>query len=257
MPGRALTEADLTGRDELGFLGPGGPVSRLIALGARGDRREEQRLRALPLAAWESEVLGLRQATIGPNVEAELGCPACDTDNLLIFAIADLPRATAPAADAPPEAPSEAPPEVALRSLTAGDVADLEASGRTGAAALAFLLARAGGLDETAATARLAGPDGPALTAALEGAAAGLGLDLATRCVECGADITAPFDVAAFVAAELAGRAERLLDEIHLIAATYHWSEAEILDLPYPRRQTYVARILRARALPHSLGAVA
>ena len=248
MPGPVLTEPDLTGRDEILFLGPGGPVGRLIAVCTRGDRQKEERLRALPLAEWESEVLGLREATIGPNVEAELVCPACGSANLLMFKLADLPREVAPTPEAAP---------LALRALTAGDIADLEASGRTGAAALVFLLARAGGLDEAAAAARLAGPDRPALTEALESLASGLALDLATRCVECAADITAPFDVAAFVDAELAERALRLLDEIHLIAVTYHWSEADILDLPHHRRQDYITRILQARSLPHHLGAVA
>ena len=44
--------------------------------------------------------------------------------------------------------------------------------------------------------------------------------------------MTVPFDIARFLDDELAGRATRLLDEIHLIAMAYHWSEAAILALP-------------------------
>jgi hypothetical protein len=33
---------------------------------------------------------------------------------------------------------------------------------------------------------------------------------------------------------------DRLLEEVHSIARAYHWSEAEILALPLPRRRRYL-----------------
>ncbi len=40
-----------------------------------------------------------------------------------------------------------------------------------------------------------------------------------------------------------------LLQEIHILAATYHWSEAEILALPQERRRRYLELIDRARGM--------
>ena len=231
----------LTGQDEMLFLGEGGPVSRLVALFAGLDGREPEALRALPLAVWEAELITLRARVIGARVEAELACPACAAGVLLVFDVTDLPRELPP----PPE---RAP--LPLRALTVGDLADLEASGESGEAALAFLLARAGDLGSAAAAAaRLAGADRAALTEALEALVAGLSLELGSRCTECAAEITAPFDIAGFLDAELTERAARLLDEVHLMASTYHWSEREILSLTFARRQDYIGRILAERTL--------
>ena len=55
--------------------------------------------------------------------------------------------------------------------------------------------------------------------------------------------------MAEFLDTELRSRAATLLDEIHLIAMSYHWSETEILALPVSRRQDYLRRILAARTL--------
>jgi hypothetical protein len=38
------------------------------------------------------------------------------------------------------------------------------------------------------------------------------------------------------------------MEEVHVLALHYHWSEAAILDLPGPRRQRYLA------LLAHHLG---
>ena len=225
----------ITGRDEMLALDGAGPTTRLLAL-ARALTGED--LSGQTLATWEGALLDLRAAVMGPRVEAELACPACGVRVALIFPVRDLPRQ----APTPPEAP------LPLHDLTAGDLAALEAAGLLGEAALTFLVTRAAGIDVDAAQAALSGPDRDALTAALEVRVAGLSLDLATRCTDCAAPIEAPFDVAAFLDAELQARAARVLDEVHLIATAYHWSEAEILGLTFRRRQDYIARILAERS---------
>lgn len=47
----------------------------------------------------------------------------------------------------------------------------------------------------------------------------------------------------------LQGRQEAISADIHTIACTYHWSEAEILALPKKRRQRYLRLIDRARGM--------
>ncbi len=64
-------------------------------------------------------------------------------------------------------------------------------------------------------------------------------------CPECSAVVPAFFHVPTFVVAELRRATATVYDEVHLIASTYHWSEARILAMPRQRRQQYAERIQR------------
>lgn len=63
---------------------------------------------------------------------------------------------------------------------------------------------------------------------------------LVAPCRECGADSTIPLDVGRYVWSEIENWALHLLDEVHLLASSYGWSERDILGLPPDRRQIYV-----------------
>lgn len=65
-------------------------------------------------------------------------------------------------------------------------------------------------------------------------------LDIDMACPECGQAFTALFDAAQFFAREIGQRAAQAYREVHALALAYHWSERDILALPYPRRQTYL-----------------
>lgn len=228
----------LTGQDELDCTAGPGPTTRLVALLSRLEAVTEPR--SLPLHGWESALLDLRAALLGPRVEVQVVCAACGAGAMLAFDTTALPRE----AMAVPASP------LPLHPLCAGDLADLEATGLMGQEGLVFLLARAARCTAADAEAALSGAGAEALSAALETLAGGLGIELTTDCPSCGAAVAAPFDVAAFVDAEMQARAQRLLDEVHLIASTYHWAEEAILAMPVERRQAYLARILAARAVP-------
>ena len=68
-------------------------------------------------------------------------------------------------------------------------------------------------------------------------------LGLEFECEACGHAWTAPFDIAAFVWEEIEARARGLLDEIHLLAGAYGWSERAILGLSEARRAAYLERL--------------
>ena len=239
-PGVSIVR-NITGHDELTYRKRPGPATRLISLTAALWGEEESAIRSLTLSSWEERLLTLRSDVFGPRIEAELMCPDCGTGALLVFDTEDLPVAATPVQV--PETGMD------LSALTTGDIADLEEAGLKGEEALAFLLSRAGELDSTSAADTLQGPRREELIAALEILVAGLALELGTTCVDCGSPITAPFDVSAFVDAEIETRAARLLDEVHVIAMAYHWGHSEILDLPFFLRQAYISRILGDQAL--------
>jgi len=223
----------LTGQDEIAFAdrSRGGPHQRLARLAAAMGPCAPNRLAALTLPEWEEHLLGLRVALAGQRIEAEVTCPDCGAGVALAFRAEDLPR------------------EVPLGSGSCGpfalsDLMAVEAEGLQGEAALAALLAASCGVDRQLAAGMLAGAERAGLIAALEERAAGLGLELGTACADCGAEMVLPFDVATFLDGEMGARAARLLDEVHLVASSYHWSEAQILALPSARRQDYLKRIL-------------
>ncbi|MDT1062000.1 hypothetical protein RM190_09045 [Paracoccus sp. CPCC 101403] len=237
----------LTGQDEIAFhaaTGPTGRHARLAGLVAGLGLAEADLLPGLSLAEWEGLLLDLLVALDGPRIDAEARCPACGVGNSLIFPVRDLPREPA------------ASPVLNGRALHLhlADLLALEAEGLEGEAGLSRLLSAATELGKAETVRQLWGPDRDAAILALEQAAAGLGLEIATACTGCGEPITLPFDVADYVDAELRNRAQRLLDEVHLIALSYHWSEAEILSLPHARRQDYLRRILASQVLSAGAG---
>ena len=84
-----------------------------------------------------------------------------------------------------------------------------------------------------------------AADAALDAIAPGIVLRVQAACPECGGGNEVELDPYR----ALARSSGSLLREVHQIATHYHWSEADILNLPRPRRQRYLQMIDRARGM--------
>ena len=84
-----------------------------------------------------------------------------------------------------------------------------------------------------------------AADAALDAIAPGIVLRVQAACPECGGGNEVELDPYR----ALARSSGSLLREVHQIATHYHWSEADILNLPRPRRQRYLQMIDRARGV--------
>lgn len=82
---------------------------------------------------------------------------------------------------------------------------------------------------------------------AMEALAPNLSDDLQGQCSECGSTVTLFFDVTQFTLQELRRQAASVYEEIHLIASSYQWTEAAILELPHHRRQQYAEQVRQAR----------
>ena len=68
-------------------------------------------------------------------------------------------------------------------------------------------------------------------------------MELQVSCPWCGKESALQPDVEALALSRLAAEQKRVLEEIHQLAAAYHWTEAEVLALPRLRRSFYIARI--------------
>lgn len=68
-------------------------------------------------------------------------------------------------------------------------------------------------------------------------------LQVDAPCPDCGHVNPAEVDLEALLLADFAACQRRLLEEVTLLARSFHWSEAQILDLPAWRRAHYIARL--------------
>jgi hypothetical protein len=72
-------------------------------------------------------------------------------------------------------------------------------------------------------------------------------LELELRCPACGTAFSAVFDTASFLLRELDERATQLLNEVHALALSYHWSETDIVRMPRARRRHYLELLANAQ----------
>lgn len=73
-------------------------------------------------------------------------------------------------------------------------------------------------------------------------------LELRAACPSCAAPVALALTLEHFLVDELSRTASGLLDEVHMLAFAYHWTEPEIMALPESRRRHYLARIEQAWA---------
>jgi hypothetical protein len=90
---------------------------------------------------------------------------------------------------------------------------------------------------------------GARLERAMSAMAPNLAQGLTMVCPECRLPISVWFDPIDYTLRELRGPAARVHQEVHVLASTYHWPEAEILALPRQRRAAYVELAEQSRAL--------
>lgn len=220
------------------------PVERaLTVLAAALPERSPDDLAALSVGRRDAHLLGVRALTFGEHLAGQADCPACGERLAFEVAAADLltPGVDHPAPPPQPLAVGEY--ELAFRPPTSDDLRAIIPCGDVAAAR--WLLARrcvlrATRRGEDAAPEEL--PEGvvAALAAALAEHDAQADVQLALACPACAERWSPPFDAEAFLWAEIAAQAKRLLREVHTLARAYGWREAEILALSAARRQSYL-----------------
>jgi hypothetical protein len=68
----------------------------------------------------------------------------------------------------------------------------------------------------------------------------GFEIRLALECPACSHKWTVCFDILSYLWAEIKKQAQQLLQEVHILAGAYGWSEKDILDMSAARRQYYL-----------------
>jgi hypothetical protein len=68
-------------------------------------------------------------------------------------------------------------------------------------------------------------------------------LQIALTCAACSHQYSVAFDISGYLWQEVDGRARKLLNDVHVLAGNYGWSEGEILSLSDVRREHYLALV--------------
>lgn len=186
-----------------------------------------------PLGARDACLIGLRCAWFGPRFDAVLVCKACGQ---LLTLQMDLRQFV-------PAQWDDEPVTVAgfrFRRPTTRDLAAV--TERIDVDDAAEQLCRRLALDAWLADGTA--PSREAIDAALDAADPLADLSLDVACDHCGQVQRAPLDIAATLWDELSTQAARVIDDVHLLAGAYGWSEGQVLAMTPARRALYKQRVL-------------
>jgi hypothetical protein len=233
------------------------PVERalgLLAAACAGEPPEE--LARLSVGERDARLLTLREWTFGRPLVSLVKCSSCGEQLEVNLDAADL--LVRPAAGSERTAPLT-PPGPLL--LTVGEFEvnfrlpnslDLEAVavGASSASveyAAAYLLecclidARRG--SEVVRAAELPPEVARAIAQRMAEADPQAEVALSLDCPACGEGWQAPFDIEPFFWEEISAWARRILGEVHVLASSYGWREADILNMSARRRRFYLELI--------------
>lgn len=199
----------------------------------------------MPVVDLDAVLLLFRQVHVGDVVRAEAVCPlaSCGKPVDVSFRISEYLAYHRPSKPAGIKDAGEG-----WYRLTKGtaefrlpQVSDVEAcaSDSDPAAALVARCIRPAGLSPR---------DWRQADRAMSAMAPSLCEDLGATCVECKSEIRLRFDPQDYVLREFRDRALGIREDVHTLASTYHWREADILALPRSRRIAYVQMVHGAQS---------
>jgi uncharacterized protein (UPF0212 family) len=191
----------------------------------------------LPLSRRNAALMALYEASFGGRLAGWVDCPACGERMEFVAHASDFPQ------------PAEIDPEpievdgLRFHRPTSRHLAQLIQADNPELAARQLLLACAEAPealpgDEEALAVLLA-----EVERSMEEADPWADVTVAVRCPACGHEEAALLDVAGLLWEEISSRAQRLLDDVHVLARAYGWSEPQVLALSDARRAAYLERV--------------
>lgn len=217
------------------------PCALLAPLLADGQAAAER----LPLGQRDASLLDLHLALFGPELQATACCHRCG-ERLELSLDCRALRLVVPLPASELQLHWQ---DVQVR-YRLPDSRDLAALAQIGceAQARSLLLQRcieqASRADQALQPAALPADVLEQLAAAMASADPQAVTELALSCPACGSQWQELFDIGVFLLERLGHWAERQLDQVHVLAQAYGWSEAQIFALSPARRARYLSRVL-------------
>jgi len=217
------------------------PAERAVTLLTLAGMATEEAA-SVPLGRRDTQLLALRERLFGPQVVAVVDCGSCGDSIEADFTTSDV------RVDGDGERPA---PRLHLASdgysitfrlpVTADVLAAAQDGGSDGAdVLLGRCIERAEYGGKAVAVAELPMTCRNDVAVAMAAADPQAEVELAISCPSCGAQSPRLFDVAGFVWRELSAWAERTLTEVHALARSYGWREADVLAMSAFRRRRYL-----------------
>jgi hypothetical protein len=240
---RSLSAAELLELWERGRAEPLARRALTLLAGALPDTASEV-LAALSIGRRDAYLLELREQVFGSELSSTTFCPRCGERLEMTFETGDIRQPALPhqAANSFRLSPGEL--EVRFRLPNSNDLAALTTAGADANAARQLLLERCLlSIEKKGEHVPLEGLSEPVISAVVAEMArldpqASVQLDLV--CPACGHWWQAAFDIVSFFWSELNAWAQRLLRDVHTLAAVYGWREADILAMSATRRGIYL-----------------
>jgi hypothetical protein len=242
---RALSASELLEVWERG--GSQTPVRRALALleAACSDTSPEE-LAQLSVGQRDARLLRLRELTFGPRLTSLATCVTCREQLELSFTSADLLLPSDESTEplilhvAPYEVRFRLPDSLDLAAISVDKSRDVESARQVLLARCLLSAERAG---EPLRIIDLPAEVVEAVVERMAEADPQADVQIALSCPHCAARWQMPFDIESFFWNEIGAWAERLLNEVHILASSYGWREADILKMTAWRRNFYLGLI--------------
>jgi hypothetical protein len=201
----------------------------------------------LPIGERDRHLLELRAAAFGSRMPCFARCPRCTAELEFELSTSALLERTAglgaPAQSQGPATLAFGDCVVTFRLPSSDDLRAVSGSHDAAEAARHLLErcvldARAG--ERSLAPAEFSHDLASAVSSAMAERDPGADLHLELACAECGDQFRSLFDIGAFLWVEIEREARRLLRQVHVLAASYGWTEEQILGLSPARRKAYL-----------------
>jgi len=211
-------------------------------------------LAELSIGRRDAGLLGVRERIFGPQLMSLSACPKCSERLELAFAVSEVRS---------PDVSFEVESAMTIRMDVAGyeiifrtpNSLDLLAVGESQDVAtgrqlildrcLLDLQHPTGDMDGETIVSPLPAEVMDAIAERMSQADPQADVQLALCCPRCAHQWHATFDIVSFLWNEIDAWANRFLREVHILASTYKWSEADIFNLSPWRRQVYLEMIGR------------
>lgn len=240
---RALTAAEVLDAWERG--GPQSPAQRaLTLLGLAAEQAPLRELSQLSAGERDAKLLALRAGMFGPQLTGLTNCPACAEQ--LEFETEAAALDLGGTISLAPLSLSESGYALDLRVPTSGDLAGLDPARGLEANRRSLLqrcVLRVRQNDREIEPGELPDAIQSAVARRLAEADPQADLHLTLACPKCQHSWRTAFDIVSFFWAEIENWAGKLLREVHALAVSYGWPEAEVLALSGSRRKAYLELI--------------
>jgi hypothetical protein len=215
----------------------------LLLLAAACTETKLEELAELSIGRRDARLLTLRERLFGPRLVSMAGCPVCGEKLELSFDVADVRVEAGEEQNSQLSLEMEGY-EVLFRLPDSNDLAALAIIGADREDGRGTLLKRC--LTEV----RLNGQEQQveelpteivgAVTKRMSQTDPQADVKLCLDCPACGHDWLATFDILSFLWSEIENWAQRILCDVHILARSYGWREADILAMSAFRRQCYL-----------------